>query len=366
MGDDNNNIFYHLPLIISNSIPIFNIIDSFSVNSITENFYSYLDNKLYIPSPTVLLFIENVNNSNNYSWQSTCLPTNTDIFSYKSGSTTSFASSDGISINIDTTSGSFNPLASYDNYSGLSFNAGFVGTISFTIPVINTNPLFGCLLVAAGGKGGIYKRYKDEDLITYGPGGGGGGIIYTTNTTNIGLTISNSTIYNISVGNYNEGNYPGYNSSFYTSTYNLTCYGGNCGSNTFSTDGGIGGSTNIESTYSNYSYYGGDGGNGSSSPKNGDNSQLISAFVPYINTSIFCSGGGGGFYDYKKYANGGNGYGGIVYDKYNIKTNPNGYSDYNGGNPGGGGAVGNNAGSGVVHIWWSTVADTVPEVNLVM
>lgn len=356
MADNNDKVFYQEELLYSPMNNNVSINETLSLDDVQNNFEKYLTNDLYPLNTLTLEFIQKINNLNTDEWINGNL-FNKNIWSYKSGNTTSFMVKDDVTYNVSTTNNFKkiffkNPVNGLTSY-GIQFNSGFNGTIKFTS--IPKGLKFGILGVGNGGANGKY--FENVDKLYY-TGGGGGGIYYNSNIDYSQILLNNN--YKISVG-YNLNK----NTSF-DFIENIVCRGGGDGSSINKT-GGIGGNT-IPIT--SFSYNGGNGGNGDL--ENGSNSELIFVEIPCSSSKIYLGGGGGTFDEIKNcelcssnYANGGNGFGGITYsNNSSITSNPNGYSGFKGGNYGGGASgsyiISNknngqfllDGGPGVVIIWW--------------
>ena len=246
----------------------------------------------------------------------------------------------------------------------MSFNTGYSGNIIIN-SISDPNTYFGIICIGTGGNTGLYKVYKSNssyqpsEWYNYYYNGGGGGGIYSNN---INIVVGNK--YNINVSD---------NATF----GEIIAYKGNDGSTTNSSNGGVGGYTNVGGIGSYHGNNGGgaEGGSVESGTRNGQDSEIISLKINYLdNKLIYCGGGGGGSKDIPYvtdmngkiiqnrelfYANGGQGYGGKIFDTLKTSgiTNYNGYQSSNGGLYGGGsGNYGNpntrSGGGSVIYFWW--------------
>lgn len=368
-ADDNNNVYYTLKLQYSKYCKSYNSTHYITQKELVTECQNYIygqSNVLNSIDTQLLNFIEKVNKLTNKEWQNMQIG-NKNVYSYKSGSTTTFTSADGVEYTIGDVGGNYDVLTN-GNYNGLRFNAGYNSTLAIDYAPQGT--LFGVLAVGGGGNG-VANIVNDGSVssvaspVWSGGGGGGGGTFYVNNLT-LGSTkstiqIGTGGVYNLTVGKATQATTYGAN--------NIICYPGQNGTTyeggqmvslppypQIPTTPAYGQVFFYNNTGEKASYAGGWGGDPSWS---GGYSQLTSVTLPIIpNTQIPLGGGGGGgigatniYVSDSFYGRGGAGVGGAsVYEWYNTG---NSYGAAYGG--GGGGSYGCNmsGGPGVFIIYWN-------------
>jgi len=379
MNDDNDNTYFKLSRFVSSSISSRGSNYNMSELDISNSFYNYI-NKLRTIDSGLSSLIETINTYKNTKWYGISFNTG-KAYGYNSGSTTVYYYFEGMEFNLTADTGECPTIYTDINgwYSGMSFVKGFTGNIIFTN--IPTGWYFGIACLAAGGHTGgieVLESGKGKEWYNYYcNGGGGGSMYYSIDLSKDDLVPVIGISYNISVDDA-------------CIFGNICANQGQDGSTTNRDSGGLSGEAYVTdingiNTTTSYCFKGGNGGGGASTTS-GTISEHSNPSIPYLNNTTVPYGGGGGGgeylpkvtvdtspishdtlqYEHIYYGNGGNGYGGVTYEKSsNELSNPDGYTSFDGGNYGGGGGSkinrndqgfysydGGIPGDSICYFWW--------------